>query len=63
MGLAFTTTPMRQWLDEGLITFRFDETNGVEKTSTLDAIHKDVHGRQYGQWAEINPAVISCRSR
>ena len=39
---------MRQWLDEGLITFRFDETNGVE--NTLD-VHKDVHGRQY---REIN---------
>ncbi|MEE3015869.1 MAG: NADP-dependent oxidoreductase, partial [Actinomycetota bacterium] len=23
---------MREWLDEGLITFRFDETNGVENT-------------------------------
>ena len=33
-----------QWLDEGLITFRFDETNGVENTLS---VHKDVHGRQY----------------
>ena len=47
---------MRQWLDEGLITFRFDETNGVE--NTLDAYTKDVHGRQY---REINRQSLKQR--
>lgn len=38
---------MRQWLDEGLITFRFDETNGVE--NTLDAYTKMFTGGNIGK--------------
>ena len=38
---------MRQWLNEGLITFRFDETNGVE--NTLVAYKKMFTGGNIGK--------------
>jgi len=38
---------MRQWLDEGLIKFRFDETNGVE--NTLNAYTKMFTGGNIGK--------------